>query len=71
MEPDILIALDVDMSGIRHRRGENWPSWLHEVQTNRLTAAVASADLLVDTTHLEPTSMIDVVLKYLSDSRSF
>lgn len=70
MEPDILIALNVDMSEIHRRRGENWPIWLHEVQTIRLAAAIAAADLLIDTTPLDPTTVIDVVLKYLSDSRN-
>ena len=64
--PDILIALDVDIAAVRARRGSDWPEWLHDLQVQRLRAASDAADLALDTTHLDPASVVDRVLAYLS-----
>src|SRR5688500_4548371 len=34
--PDVLIALDADISAVRDRRGGSWPAWLHDLQVQRL-----------------------------------
>src|SRR5688500_18415442 len=38
-QPDVLIALAVDISAVRDRRGGPWPEWLHDLQVRRLAAA--------------------------------
>src|SRR5215211_8397444 len=43
-EPDVLIALAVDISAVRARRGGSWPEWLHDLQVRRLAAAARAAD---------------------------
>jgi hypothetical protein len=64
-QPDVLIALAVDMSAVRDRRGGSWPEWLHDLQLRRLAAASRAANLAIDTTELSPQSVVDRVVAYL------
>src|SRR3954465_4528610 len=34
-KPDVLIALDADITAVRDRRGGSWPEWLHNLQVRR------------------------------------
>src|SRR5215212_1287715 len=61
-EPDVLIALDVDISAVRARRGDGWPEWLHDLQVLRVAAASRAAHLAIDTTMLGPQTIVDRVL---------
>jgi cytidylate kinase len=63
--PDVLIALEVDISAVRERRGGSWPEWLHDRQVRRLAAALRAADLAIDTTVLSPQTVVDRVVAYL------
>ncbi|HEX5991815.1 MAG TPA: hypothetical protein VFY70_04555 [Thermomicrobiales bacterium] len=63
--PDVLIALDVDISAVRDRRGGSWPEWLHDLQVRRLAAASRAADLAIDTTTLSTHAVVARVLAYL------
>ena len=63
--PDVLIALDVDISAVRNRRGGSWPEWLHDLQVRRLAAASRAADLAIDTTTLSTHAVVARVLAYL------
>jgi ATPase subunit of ABC transporter with duplicated ATPase domains len=64
-EPDVLIALDVDITAVRDRRGDSWPEWLHDLQVRRLAAASQAADLNIDTTPLSTQAVIARVVAYL------
>jgi ATPase subunit of ABC transporter with duplicated ATPase domains len=64
-QPDVLIALDVDISAVRERRGGSWPEWLHDLQVRRLAAASRAADLAIDTTTLSTHAVVARVLAYL------
>jgi hypothetical protein len=64
-QPDVLVALDVDISAVRDRRGGSWPEWLHDLQVQRLADASRSADLAIDTTTLSPQTVVDRVVAYL------
>jgi len=64
-QPDVLIALEVDIRAVRDRRGGSWPEWLHDLQVRRLAAASQAADLAIDTTALSPQSVVNRVLAYL------
>src|SRR5829696_5508517 len=66
--PDVLIALDVDISAVRARRGDGWPEWLHDLQVRRLAAAARAANFAIDTTLLSPQSVVDRVVAYLQRS---
>ena len=69
-EPDVLIALDVDISAVRARRGDGWPEWLHDLQVQRLAAASRAANFAIDTTLLSPQSVVDRVVAYLQRSET-
>ena len=64
-QPDVLIALDVDISAVRARRGGSWPEWLHDLQVRRLAAASRAAHLAIDTSVLSPQTIVDLVVAYL------
>ena len=64
-QPDVLIALEVDIRAVRGRRGGSWPEWLHDRQVRRLAAASRAADLAIDTTMLSPQTVVDRVVAYL------
>ena len=58
-EPDVVVALDVDLATIRRRRDDDaWPEWLYSLQRERLEQAKQAAAIRVDTT----TSDVDDVL---------
>jgi hypothetical protein len=63
--PDIVIALEVNISAVRTRRGADWPEWLHDLQVQRLHAASAAADFTIDTTDIDPESIVDRVVAFL------
>ena len=67
-EPDVLIALHVDISAVRARRGDGWPEWLHDLQVQRLAAASRAANLAIDTSVLSPQSVVDHVVAFLKRS---
>ena len=67
-EPDVLIALDVDIRAVRDRRGGSWPEWLHDLQVRRLAAASRAANLAIDTTALSPQTVVDRVVAYLQQT---
>jgi hypothetical protein len=64
--PDIVIALEVDISAVHTRRGDDWPEWLHDVQVQRLQSASVAADLTIDTTDLDQDGVIDRAVAYLA-----
>ena len=57
-EPDVLIALLVDLATVRRRRGNDWPARLHEVQKHRLAPALASADFVLDSAALDAAALL-------------
>lgn len=63
--PDVLIALQVDLATVRRRRGADWPERLHETQKQRLAAAFAAADLVLDSTALDAEALLDSALQFL------
>jgi GTPase SAR1 family protein len=69
-QPDVLIALDADITAVRDRRGGSWPEWLHDLQVQRLADASRAADLAIDTTTLSPQTVVDRVVAYLQRSQA-
>jgi hypothetical protein len=64
-EPDVLIALDVDLATVRRRRGENWPESIFNRQRTRLAVATAAADLVLDVSHLSESAVLARVVRAL------
>ena len=65
LQPDVLVALAIDLSTLRARRHEQWPEPLFVVQQQRLASAFASADLVIDTTRVTPGEAAALVLQHL------
>ena len=64
-DPDVLVALDVDLPTLRQRRGDDWPEWLYRVQHRRLREAAAAADLRLDTSGLSQEAVLTRVTSLL------
>ena len=64
-QPDVLIGLDVDLPTLRERRTPTWPASVYASQRERLAPAFSAADLVVDTTPLDASEVIAVVLAWL------
>lgn len=69
-QPDVLIALRVDIESIRERRSRSWPVWLYDTQLRRLQGAYAAADLTIDTTHSDHLTMISKAVTFLQQSNA-
>jgi len=64
--PDTVIFLDVSLEAVRQRRDNpDWPEWIYELQTERLAAARARADLVVDTNTSDADSTFHTVRDHL------
>jgi hypothetical protein len=64
--PDVLIALTVDIETIRRRRDPGWSAELLRTQQQRLAEAYAEADLILDSTRLDRSAMIDHAVRWLT-----
>lgn len=63
--PDVLIALRVDLETIRERRGENWSGAIYASQLERLTSAYDYAGLIIDTTRKSEDEAVDASVAFL------
>jgi hypothetical protein len=64
-DPDLLIALDVDLETLRARRSPTWLASVYESQRARLAPAFMAADLVLDTSPLALDAVIATVLAWL------
>ena len=70
-DPDIVVALEVDLDTIRERRdASEWPDWLYAAQRRRLRQAEAAATLHVDTTRFDAAAVLELVASYLGEEIS-
>jgi len=70
-EPDVLVALDVDLDTIRRRRSEaEWPEWLYVTQRRRLGLASDAAALHVDAAALSAGEVLARVAAFLNEAAS-
>ncbi len=67
LQPELLIALDVDLRTLRRRRHPSWPERLYRVQRERLEFAFRSADLSIDSSAVSATSAVDQVLAWIAE----
>jgi hypothetical protein len=66
MEPDILVALALDLETLRERRSPRWPKRLYDVQMERLRDAYAAANVVIDTSSTSPDDMVARVLALMA-----
>jgi dephospho-CoA kinase len=70
MDPDVVIALIVNIDAVRERRDASWPDWLHDVQEERLANAQDAADLVIDTSDIGPNEVAERAIRFLADRHS-
>jgi deoxyadenosine/deoxycytidine kinase len=66
MNPDVLLALDVDLDTIRNRRSPRWSEQIFLAQQDRLRAAFAAADLVINTAEHDEDDVVDIVTSWLA-----
>lgn len=64
--PDVVVALTVDLETIRARRGDDWSATIYEEQRRRLHDAMEAADLIIDTRRVGPEDAVSLVLQLLA-----
>lgn len=65
LDPDVLIALDIDLETLRLRRTPDWPRSIYEVQRERLRDAFGVADAVIDTSSVTEDDVVRQVLELL------
>lgn len=63
LNPDVLVALDVDLETLRRRRHPAWPETLYAVQHERLAEAFDAAHVRIDTGRVSERDVLDEVLR--------
>jgi hypothetical protein len=66
LEPDVVIALDVDLATVRRRRGEDWPETIYRQQIRRLAPARSVAELIVNTAESDEVETLRRALAVLA-----
>src|SRR5215218_4050426 len=64
-QPDVLIALDIDLETIRARRGSEWPETIFLAQIERLQSARAAADVIIDASKLSAEEVLDIAMNFV------
>lgn len=67
LQPDLLVALDVDLGTLRERRHPAWSERLYQTQQQRLQSAFRSADLSIDSTSASAERVVETVLHWLEE----
>ena len=69
--PDYLVFLDVSLDEVRKRRDNpRWPGWIYDLQTARLAPARDRANLVVDTSGADLSTVIQRVSTVVSEVAS-
>lgn len=67
--PDVLLYLDVPLTTVRQRRGEEWPQAVYDAQEARLTDARAHANLVLDTSRQGADEAVACAISFLESVR--
>jgi hypothetical protein len=62
LEPDLLVALDIDLETLRARRSPDWPEGIYLRQRERLRHAFEVADLVIDSVANDADAVANVVI---------
>jgi len=65
-DPDVVIALDLDLATLRARRGADWPESIFRLQQRRLAVALAAADLVLDAASLDAVGVLTTATDFLA-----
>lgn len=69
-DPDVLIALDLDLSVVRQRRSPTWSADIYAKQHERLQPAFDVADLFIDTGEHDIEAALRMTLDHLESTRN-
>lgn len=69
LDPDVLIALEVDLETLRSRRTEVWPKTIYDLQLERLREAFDVADIVIDTAAHSEDETVRVALNLIERHR--
>jgi predicted ATPase len=67
--PDVVIALDLDLSVVRERRSPTWSSVIYAAQHERLQPAFRAANILIDTGEHDIDTALRMSLELLETTR--
>lgn len=68
-EPDVVIALDLDLEVVRRRRSPTWSADIYAKQHERLQPAFDAADLFIDTGEHDIDAALRMTLDHLESTR--
>ena len=68
--PDVLVYIHVPLETVRMRRGAEWPAAIYDAQEERLAAARAHADLMLDSSVEDARAMTARALRFLDTRRA-
>lgn len=68
-DPDIVIALDLDLDVVRERRSPTWSADIYAAQHERLRPAFESADLMIDTGEHDIEAAVEMSVDLLESTR--
>ena len=63
--PDVVIALDLDLETLRARRSSTWSANIFDLQHERLKDAFAAADVTIDTAKHDEQTVVAIVTTWL------
>ena len=67
--PDVVIALDLDLAVVRERRSPTWSGDIYARQHERLQPAFEAADLFINTGEHDIESALGMTLEHLGSTR--
>jgi GTPase SAR1 family protein len=65
-EPDVVVALNLDLATLRRRRSPTWSADILEKQHDRLRDAFAAADIVIDTGRHGEAEVVEIVTGWLN-----
>ena len=68
-DPDVVIALDLDLAVVRERRSPTWSADIYAAQHERLQPAFEAADLLIDTGEHDIEAAVAMSIAMLESTR--
>ena len=68
-DPDVVIALDLDLEVVRQRRSPTWSADIYAKQHERLRPAFEAADLFIDTGEHDIEAALGMTLAHLASTR--
>ncbi len=66
--PDVVVALDLDLEEVRARRSPTWSAEIYRVQHERLREAFEAADIMIDSGEHSEDEVEEIVVRWLEEN---